>query len=290
MKNLFRTTLCSVIIASSLMIGCDKKNNTGSKVKTTEKEKPLFVFNNHRKNEVFDPSKWIWGVHFEIKKWRHNDNFLSLPQFECDKTIFLEGLIIDSIRFCHDKEYIPDGWLTLYMGSKLQNIKIRSYVNDWVIGGPSCNNAIMFGHYNTDNYLDFRIYSNTSGTSGIMNQIYLYNPNKREFENSEPLFCPALRYDRKHNIYQTWSRGGPFNFRAEQFTLIAGKKKSLRAIDVQIIEMHGGKRLLRHYMTQSDTLLKLYRMEDIYRDNDVLFKRDKHYKDFHEFRMKYTLI
>ena len=77
----------AVSITIVLLAVCEWKGKPVPKHKPIGQPDAQIAFANHKKDEMFDPFRWVSGIYFEIKINRHHDNFNSLPKYECGETI-----------------------------------------------------------------------------------------------------------------------------------------------------------------------------------------------------------
>ncbi len=286
MKNLGYTILNIAIIIVWLTSGCTKKEVS---VQTSSSGYHV-RFENHSKGKVFDPCKLVWGDYFDKKVDRFNDSFFRKANYVCNETLLPKGIIVDSFQFCHNKENDSEGWLTLYFEGEKQDIKVpRTKIKYWAMSRDNKSDAILFGHFNNDRLLDFRLHDRGSGTAGAMHDFYIYNPALKIFEKDNILSdCTSLCYNRKRNVYQEWGRGGGCNFLAERFVIKNGKKKIIKAIRVERDYVGGYSVLNRRYIVCNDTLTRIYDKELNGRCSNI-YKVDKYCKEFLDFKLKYKL-
>lgn len=240
---------------------------------------------------AFDPYGIFRDYFIQFAKVEHITYQPPKP-YVCEKTIYPKGVIVDSIWYCHDSIEIYTGRITLFMGSKKQEItEYYGFINDWTISGKLCKgNPIEFGNFNHDDYLDFRIYDNSSGTMGSMYYVYLYNSINQIFEANLELGGPSLTYDSVHDVYQIWSKGGGCTFSAQQFKLKNGKKSILKTIEVEPVFITGPDKVVeRKLIIGRDTFVKYYDYEDLDNYCPNITKIDKYCKDFDRFRIKHRL-
>ncbi len=291
MTNQLKTSILMLLFSIALG-SCEKQISITPKEKSSEQTQIAAQAEGKTQDgkKAFDPCKWVWGDNFKSEKGKSYNFFKNQIKSMCSTTAIKQTMIVDSVTICFDSLERYNQWLILYLDNKQQIIKLEvGGFQGWQFDSNLCDANICFGHYNYDNYLDFHLYER-GGTAGSDFWFYLYNNKKKIFEKSEILSAEhSISYNQGKNIYQSWSRGGPIDFKAERFIIINDKKKILKAIDVSTAEISGDYSVIRKYMTETDTLINIYKIDEFQRNAAMHFKQDKYCKEFIEFMKKYRL-